>query len=140
MMTRRRRDVLLAATATVAGAGNLTAPAIAQGAKELTMVTSWSKNSAGMQTSADRLAHTITTMSEGRLKVSVYPDGSLVHAYEVFDAVGAGAADMYHTGEGVFESKSPALNFFCGTVPYGLTADELCAWINFGGGQPLWDD
>jgi TRAP-type mannitol/chloroaromatic compound transport system substrate-binding protein len=79
-------------------------------------------------------------MSEERLKVSVYPDGSLVHAYEVFDAVGAGAADMYHTGEGVFESKSPALNFFCGTLPYGLTADELCAWINFGGGQSLWDE
>src|SRR5262249_28995688 len=54
--------------------------------------------------------------------------------------VGAGAVDMYHTGEGVFERKSPALNFFCGTVPYGFTADELCAWIKFGGGQQLWDE
>ena len=25
-------------------------------------------------------------------------------------------------------------------MPYGLTADELCSWIDFGGGQELWDE
>ena len=25
-------------------------------------------------------------------------------------------------------------------MPYGLTADELCSWIGFGGGQALWDE
>jgi TRAP-type mannitol/chloroaromatic compound transport system substrate-binding protein len=93
-----------------------------------------------MQTSADRLAASITALSEGRIRITVYPADTLVRAYEVFDAVGAGAADMYHTGEGVFEDKALALNFFCGTVPYGFTADELCAWIAFGGGQALWDE
>ncbi len=39
----------------------------------------------------------------------------------------------------IFRSKSPALNFFA-TVPYGMTADELSAWILFGGGQALWDE
>ena len=34
--------------------------------------------------------------------------------------------------------KSAALYFFSAT-PYGLTADELGAWIAFGGGQALWD-
>ena len=48
-------------------------------------------------------------MSDGRLKVTVYPADSLVHAFEVFDAVGAGVADMYHSSDGYFESKSPAL-------------------------------
>ncbi len=110
-MKTRRREVLLGATATVATAGSLPAPAIAQGIKELKMVTSWPENLPGMQTSADRLARSITIMSDGRIKVTVYPAGSLVRAYEVFDAVGAGVADMYHTGEGVFEDKSPALNF-----------------------------
>jgi TRAP-type mannitol/chloroaromatic compound transport system substrate-binding protein len=78
-------------------------------------------------------------MSDGHLKVTVYPAGSLVRALEVFDAVSAGAADMYHTADYYFEDKSPALNFFA-AVPYGLTADELCSWINFGGGQALWDE
>jgi TRAP-type mannitol/chloroaromatic compound transport system substrate-binding protein len=140
VMKTRRRAVLLGATAAVAIGEGLSSPAISQGIKELKMVTSWPKNSAGMQVSAERLAQSITVSSDGRLKVTVYPADSLVRPYEVFDAVGAGAADMYHTGEGIFEDKSLALNFFCGTVPYGLTADELCAWIDFGGGQALWDE
>jgi TRAP-type mannitol/chloroaromatic compound transport system substrate-binding protein len=78
-------------------------------------------------------------MSDGHLKVTVYPAGSLVRAFETFDAVAAGAADMYHSTDYYFEAKSPALNFFA-AVPYGLTADEVCSWIAFGGGQALWDE
>jgi TRAP-type mannitol/chloroaromatic compound transport system substrate-binding protein len=137
-MTRRRRELLLAATAAVA-AGKLPTPVIAQGIKELKMVTDWTKNMVGLQTSAERLARSITELSDGRLKVTVYPAGSLVRAFETFDAVGAGVADMYHTDEAYFENKAPAVHFFA-AVPYGLTADELCSWIDFGGGQALWDE
>jgi TRAP-type mannitol/chloroaromatic compound transport system substrate-binding protein len=45
---------------------------------------------------------------------------------------------MYHSYDGYFEKKSPALNFFCG-VPFGFTANELFAWVRYGGGQELWD-
>ena len=138
-MKTRRRDVLLGATVAVAAAGGLPAPAIAQGIKELKMVTAWPANSVGLQTSAERLAQSITALSDGRLKVTVYPDGSLVRAFEVFDAVSAGAADMYHATDYYFEAKSVALNFFA-AVPFGLTAGELCSWIDFGGGQALWDE
>ena len=51
----------------------------------------------------------------------------------------SGVAEMYHSADYYFEAKSPALNFFC-AVPYGLTADELVSWIDFGGGQALWDE
>jgi TRAP-type mannitol/chloroaromatic compound transport system substrate-binding protein len=138
-MTTRRREVLLGATA-IAAAGGLPAPAIAQGVKELKMVTGWSpEKMTGLQTSAERLAQSITILSDGRLSVKVYPADSLVHAFEAFDAVGAGVADMYHASDYYFGSKSPALYFFC-AVPYGLTADEVCSWIDFGGGQALWDE
>jgi TRAP-type mannitol/chloroaromatic compound transport system substrate-binding protein len=137
-MTTRRRDLLFGATA-IAAAGNLPAPAVAQGIRELKMVTDWAENSPGQQASAERLARSITAMSDGRLKVAVYPKDSLVRAFEGFDAVGAGIADMYHSADYYFESKSPALNFFC-AVPYGMTADELSSWIYFGGGQALWDE
>ena len=103
------------------------------------MVTAGPTNSPGLQTSAERLAQSITALSDGRLKVTVYPADSLVRAFEIFDAVAAGVADMYHASDNYFESKSPALNFFS-AVPYGLTADELCSWIDFGGGQALWDE
>ena len=138
-MTTRRRNVLLGATA-IASTGGLPAPAIAQGIKELKMVTAWTQTGMpGYQGSAERLARTITAMSDGRLKVSVYPDGSLVHAFEVFDAVGAGIADMYHSADNYFGSKSPALDLFS-AVPYGMTADELSSWVTFGGGQALYDE
>jgi len=137
-MTTRRRDVLLGATA-IATAGSLPAPAIGQGIKELKMVTDWPRNSPGLQTSAERLAQSITAVSDGRLKVTVYPAGTLVHVFETFDAVSAGAAEMYHSGDNYFGSKSPALNFFS-DVPFGMTADELSSWIAFGGGQALWDE
>ena len=138
-MTRRRRDVLLGATAAIAAVRSLPAPAIAQGIKELKMVTSWPKNSPGLQTSAERLAQSVTALSDGRLGIKVYPAKTLVRPFEVFDAVGAGVADMYHATDYYFEAKSPALNFFA-AVPYGLTGDELCAWIDFGGGRAVWDE
>ena len=45
---------------------------------------------------------------------------------------------MYHTYEAYFENKAPAFNFFAG-IPFGFTADELFAWVQYGGGQELWD-
>jgi len=113
MVTRRRREVMLGATA-IAAAGGLPAPAIAQDIKELKLVTGWSpEKMTGLQSSAERLAQSITTLSEGRLSVRVYPADTLVHAFEVFEAVGAGIADMYHASDYYFGSKSPALYFFC---------------------------
>jgi TRAP-type mannitol/chloroaromatic compound transport system substrate-binding protein len=138
-MKTRRREVLLGATAAATAAANFPAPAIAQGAKELKLVTDWTEDMPGLRASADRLARSITAMSDGHLKVTVYSAGRLVRAFETFDAVSAGVADMYHTDEVYFASKSPALNFFA-AVPYGLTADELCSWVLFGGGQVLWDE
>ena len=138
-MTTRRRQLLLGPSA-IATAASLPAPAIAQGVKELKMVTSWTqKGMSGLQTSAERLAQSITAMSDGHLKVTVYPADALVRSFEVFDAVGAGVADMYHSADNYYGSKSLALYFFA-AVPYGMTADELCSWIAFGGGQALYDE
>src|SRR6516162_3587368 len=117
-MTTRRRAVLLGGTAAVAAATGSPAPAIAQGIKELKLVTDWTDDMPGLKAGADRLAQSITAISDGRLKVTVYPADTLVRQFETFDAVSAGVADMYHTDEVYFQSKSPALNFFA-AVPYG---------------------
>jgi TRAP-type mannitol/chloroaromatic compound transport system substrate-binding protein len=137
-MTTRRRGLLLGATA-ITAASRLPAPAIAQGIKELKLVTDWTDDMPGLKAGAERMAQSIIAISDGRLKVTVYPADTLVRAFETFDAVSAGVADMYHTDEVYFQSKSPSLNFFA-AVPYGLTADELSSWILFGGGQALWDE
>jgi TRAP-type mannitol/chloroaromatic compound transport system substrate-binding protein len=134
-----RRAFLVGTTAAIAAGGSLPAPAIAQGVRELKMVTSWPEKFIPYQISAERLARSIAAMSDGRLKITVYPADKLVKAFETFDAVSTGLADMYHSGDNYFGDKSPALNFFA-EVPYGMTADELASWIGFGGGQALWDE
>jgi TRAP-type mannitol/chloroaromatic compound transport system substrate-binding protein len=60
------------------------------------------------------------------------------HSGRNANVAGAGVVDMYHASDYYFEAKSPALSFFC-AVPYGMTADELCSWIDFGDGRSLWD-
>jgi TRAP-type mannitol/chloroaromatic compound transport system substrate-binding protein len=135
----RRRDILAGGGSLAAGATlTFPAPAIAQGLRQLKMVTDWPEDMPGLQTSAVRFAQTITAATGDRVKIEVFPAGALVRAFETFDAVGAGVADMYHSFEGYFEKNSRAFQFFS-AIPFGFTADELFAWIHYGGGQELWD-
>jgi TRAP-type mannitol/chloroaromatic compound transport system substrate-binding protein len=136
----KRRDILGVAASLAAAGGSFSfpAPAIAQGLRELKMVTDWPENTPGLHTSAARLAQTITAATNERIKIDLFPAGAMVRPFETFDAVSAGVADMYHSFEGYFDQKSRALHFF-GAIPFGFTADELFAWIQYGGGQELWD-
>lgn len=136
----RRRRFLKAATGTTAAAAasTLAAPAIAQARRELRMVTAWPADFPGLGTSAARLAKRITVMSGNTLSVSVHAAGELVGAFDAFDAVADGRAEMYHAAEHYWRGKSPAFTFFA-AVPFGLTAGEMTAWIHHGGGQALWD-
>jgi TRAP-type mannitol/chloroaromatic compound transport system substrate-binding protein len=102
------------------------------------MVTDWPEASPGLQASATRLAQRISAASAGRISIEMYPAGTLVRPFETFDAVAAGIADMYHSAEYYWEKKSPGFNFFA-AVPFGFTANELFAWVQYGGGQELWD-
>lgn len=134
----RRRDVL-AGAGLVAGASlRFPAPAIAQGIRYLTMVTDWPETLPGLLPSARRLAQTITETSHGRIRIEVTPSGAVVRPFETFDAVQSGIADMFHSHIGYFEKKSPAFHFYSGVL-FGFTANELFAWVRFGGGQELWD-
>lgn len=132
------------AAAAIGACSGDNADAEQQGAKPvkkrtLRMVTTWPKSLPGLGTGAQRLAERITALSNGSLDVRVYAAGDLVQAFDAFDAVSAGKADMYHGGEYYWQAKSKAYNFYAG-APFGMTADEMAAWINFQGGQDLWDE
>ncbi len=114
-------------------------PAVVKNKLEWRMVTSWPDKFPGLGTSADRLAARITAMSDGRLTVKVFAAGTMVPPLGVFDAVSQGSAEMGHTSAYYYQGKSKAFNFFS-AVPFGLTANELSAWIHYGGGQQLWDE
>lgn len=136
---RRRKFLTVSGAVAAAAASSLAAPAVAQGTREIKLVTSWPKALPGLGTSASRLAKLITDTSGGRLNVEVFGAGEMVGPFEVFDAVSAGVVEMYHSAEYYWEKQSPAFSFFA-AVPYGLTAGEMNSWIYGGGGQALWDE
>ncbi len=106
---------------------------------EWKMVTTWPKNFPGLGTGAQRIADSINKMSDGQLKIKLYAAGELVPAFECFDAVRENNAQMYHASSYYWINKNKSAPFF-GSVPGGLTAQEHDAWINYGGGQELWDE
>lgn len=127
------RRTLLTAAGAAAAASTFPAPAIAQGVRELKLVSSLPDRE------NEVIARNITEASCGRLRVKAYAVGELVDAFEVFDAVSEGIADMYRSTEYYWQDRSPAFAFFT-AVPFGLTAAETYAWIRLGGGQELWDE
>ncbi len=103
------------------------------------MVTTWPKNFPGLGTGAQRLVDNIKIMSEGRLNIKLFAAGELVPAFESFDAVRENKAQMFHASPYYWINKNKSMPFF-GAVPGGMIAQEHNAWINYGGGQKLWDD
>lgn len=154
----KRRDFLTgaavtgaaAATLAVAGCDNASttnnatdttpaSPAVLTGKRKLKMVTTWQKNFPGLGTSAERVAKRIEEATDGQISIKVYAAGELVPAFECFDAVSTGTADCYNGAEYYWQGKSVGFTFFT-AVPFGMTANELTAWIYHGGGQELWDE
>ena len=138
----KRRDFIKGVGAgTVTTTGLLGGMQSASAAKTIKwkMVTSWPKNFPGLGTGANFLAKTINEMSGGRLKVKVYGANEIVPALEVFDAVSRGTAQMGHSGAYYWKGKHPATQFFT-SVPFGLTAQEMNAWLYHGGGMKLWEE
>ena len=133
----RRRFVAGAGIGLASTASTFPKPALAQGVRELKLVTTWPKGLTGFGKSAERVAREIAALSEGRVQVKVFAANEMVGAFESFDAVSSGLADMYHGAEYYWEGRSPAFNYFA-AVPFGFTAAEMNAWVYFGGGQALW--
>jgi TRAP-type mannitol/chloroaromatic compound transport system substrate-binding protein len=125
--------------AAAAATGTLAAPAYAQGKRTLTLVTTWGRGLAGVHDAAQRSADTITAMTDGQLTVDLKAAGELVGAFEVFDAVTAGQADMYHGADYYFINQHPAYAYFT-SVPFGMTAQELANWYYHDGGHELHDE
>ena len=139
LMKMKRREFLGAA------AGAIAMPALATAARaddriEWRMATAWPKGAPGVGVNAQRLADRIGAMSGGRLTVKLYGAGELVPPFEVFDAVSQGqVCEMGHGSPYYWQGKNPVFHYFTG-VPFGLMAPEMAGWLQFGGGQALWDE
>jgi len=122
-----------------AGASTSAAGVNSQPSIDLKMVTTWPKNFPGLGTRAEEFARDIETATNGRIRIRVYAADELVPALQAFDAVSQGNADIYHGPDYYWQGKHTMFNFY-GAVPFGLSATEMTQWLQYGGGQELWDE
>ena len=138
-MKRRSFLTKSAAGASAAAAGSVAFPAIAQQRIDVVMVSTWPRDFPGLGTGAQRVAKRITDLTDGRINIQYFAAGERVQAFDSLDAVSSGNAQMYHAADYYWKGKHPAWAFFTG-VPFGLIKSETDAWIEWGGGQALWDE
>lgn len=103
------------------------------------MVTTWPKNFPGVGTGANYLAQLIEAATEGQIHVKVYGAGEMVPSLGCFDAVSRGAAQMGHGAAYYWRGKAEAAQFF-GSVPFGMTFNELNSWLLYDEGLKLWQE
>jgi len=133
-----RRNALIGGASSILLSSALVKPAISKGIRRLTMTHTWPKNFPGLGTSPERIAKHINQATDGEIEIKVFAAGELVPAFEALDAASIGVADMYNGAEYYFQGKNIGFNFFT-SVPFGMTANELNAWIDHGGGKELWN-
>lgn len=134
-----QRRKFLKGAALGAAAAPLATPALAQGGKTLTIVSTWPRDFPGLGTSAQRLAERITEISGGAFAVEYFAAGERVGAFDVFDEVASGNSQAYIGAEYYWAGKHPGFNYFT-SVPFGMSTEEWTAWVLYGGGQELWDE
>jgi TRAP-type mannitol/chloroaromatic compound transport system substrate-binding protein len=134
-----RRTFLTTGTVGVA-ATTLAAPAIAQDVRNWKLVTAWPKNLPGPGVAAQTLADRITTLSGGRINVTLYAAGEIVPVAMACSTPSRKARPSSTTRcRPIGDRKSKGILLF-GSQPFGLRADEQFGWMYHGGGQALYDE
>jgi TRAP-type mannitol/chloroaromatic compound transport system substrate-binding protein len=136
----RRRDFIKGVGAGSLAAGGLIAgaPAVARPSRiRWRMVTAWPPGFPILQEGAERFANTVTEMTGGELTIQVFAGGQLVPAMETFAAVSRGTVQAGHGASYYWAGRIPAAEFFT-AMPFGMTAQQMNAWLYSGGGLELW--
>jgi len=103
------------------------------------MATTWPKGFPGLGTGAENLARLIRQLTNGQVEVRVFGAGEIARPFEIFDAVSNGDAEMGHASAYYWQNRLPGASFFS-AVPFGLNAQEMNAWLYYGGGMELWQE
>ncbi|MDF1881394.1 TRAP transporter substrate-binding protein DctP [Sulfurimonas sp. MAG313] len=103
----------------------------------LKLATSWPAHFPIMGTGVENFVQRVNTASGGSLEIKLYPKNTLIPALAVFDACSSGEIDIFHSGPYYWKGKNSAFSLFSG-MPFGMTSEEINAWMHFGGGYELW--
>ncbi len=103
----------------------------------LKLATSWPAHFPIMGTGVEKFVENVRIASSGSLEIKLYPKNTLVPALAVFDATSSGEIDIFHSGPYYWKGKNSAFSLFSG-FPFGFTAEEINAWMLYGGGLDIW--
>jgi len=78
-------------------------------------------------------------MTNGRFEIKWFPSGSLMKAYEYFDACSKGVVEAAGDGPSYWVSKDPAFDFL-GSMPYGFTNMDYVTWYYQFGGEAFYNE
>ncbi|MHA7868580.1 MAG: TRAP transporter substrate-binding protein DctP [Salipiger thiooxidans] len=129
---------LVQTTAATALAVCVAGTASAQDTVELSMATPWAGGH-WLEIGAKSYARNVEDLTEGRVKINVFPAGALGPALDVTETVQMGIADMGHAWGGYDWSVDRTSALF-GGWPGGPTPEEYMMWMYNGNGLELWKE
>src|SRR5437899_7522252 len=136
----RRRSLIAGGGVGLVGAA-LAAPAIAQSQPEIKwrLASSFPKSLDTIYGAAEYLAKRVAEATDNKFQIRVFAAGEIVPAFQVLDAVQNNTVEMGHTASYYFVGKDPTFSFDC-TIPFGMNARQMNAWMTHGGGLQLLRD
>ncbi len=81
----------------------------------------------------------VKEMSGGDFQIQWFPSGSLMKAFEYFDACSKGVVEAVGDWSSYWVGKNPAFDFL-GSMPYGFTNMDYVIWYYQFGGEALYNE
>jgi TRAP-type mannitol/chloroaromatic compound transport system substrate-binding protein len=81
----------------------------------------------------------VKDMTNGDFDIKWFPSGSLMKAFEYFDACSKGVVEAVGDWSSYWVSKDPAFDFL-GSMPYGFTNMDYMVWYYQFGGEALYNE
>lgn len=144
MDAKRRQLVskLAVGAATVGSAGAaIGAPAIVQSSKPIVLKfqSTWPTRDIFNEFAQD-FAKKVNDMSGGELRIDVFPTNSVVPAFGIQNAVHKGLLDGGHGVPTYWHDRHPAFSLFGSGPSFGMSANQILAWMHYGGGDQLYNE
>src|SRR5215471_18891417 len=127
--------------ATIAAAGTLVAPAIAQSMPEVKwrLASSFPKSLDTIYGAGEDFARRVAALTDNRFQIRVFAAGEIVPGLQVVDAVQNATVECGHTAGYYYFGKDDTF-VYGSALPFGMSSRMQNAWMIHGGGLDLLND
>lgn len=115
------------------------APAVSSGIVKWRLTSSFPKGLDTIYGAAETLARRVAEITENRFQIEVFEAGKIAPGLKAMDVVSAGEVECCHTASYYYVGKDKTFGIGS-SIPFGMNARQMNAWLYFGNGQKLLDD